>query len=93
MRPFLENRETKLASGKLFGDTLMRCAPKCVGFNACNGVVHGVPSEGEVEGGVLGSFQEKVAGDAPFMLLFHLACRLACKLLDSLRYRLVTVGF
>jgi len=34
-------------------------------------VVHGVPSEGEVEGGVLESFQEKVAEDAPFMLLFH----------------------
>ena len=67
MRSFLENRETQRA-GKLFGD---RCAPKSAGFIACNGVVHGVPSEGEVEGGVLESFQEKVAEDAPFMLLFH----------------------
>ena len=70
MRSFLENRETQRA-GKLFGDNLMRCAPKCAGFIARNGVVHGVPSEGEVEGGVLESFQEKVAEDAPFMLLFH----------------------
>ena len=58
MRSFLENRETQRA-GKLFGDNLMRCAPECAGFIACNGVVHGVPSDGEVEGGVFERFSRK----------------------------------